>query len=135
LGSFAGVYEVLAAAVNYQLEETKAKLISFVFMPTHLHLVLLINGSMLADFMRDFKKYTSQKALKDYCQSNKIWQDRYDRQAIWSERVLRTKINYIHNNPVKAGIVLNPHDWYWSSAADYVERPNSPLEIWKEWYY
>jgi putative transposase len=133
-GNCSGVYEILATAVKYQLDETNAKLIAYIFMPTHLHLILLISGSKLAGFMRDFKKYTSQKTLSEYCPSKKAWQDRYDRQAVWSEHVLRTKINYIHYNPVMAGLVINSHDWYWSSAADYINRNTGPIIIWKEWY-
>jgi putative transposase len=135
LGSYAGVYEILATAVNYQIEENNAKLLAYVFMPTHLHMVLLLNGSLLAAFMRDFKKYTSQKALCEYCKSGKVWQYRYDRQAIWTERVLKTKIEYVHNNPIKAGLVLDAHAWYWSSASDYLGRINGPVAVWKEWYF
>jgi REP element-mobilizing transposase RayT len=133
LGNFAGVYEILATAVNFQLKETNSKLIAYVFMPSHIHLVLVIKGFLLADFMRDFKKYTSQKTLREYSISYKIWQDRYDRQVIWSEKILRAKIEYIHNNPVKAGLVEASHNWHWSSADDYIKRTNGPLEIWKEW--
>jgi len=134
LGNHAGVYEILATAVNFQIDEIDAKLIAYVFMPTHLHLLLAINGRKLSDFIRDFKKYTSQKALNKCCPSQKAWQQRYDRQAIWSENVLKTKIDYIHNNPLKAGLVARPEYWYWSSAADYLGRDKGPLAIWKEWY-
>ncbi len=85
--------------------------------------------------MRDLKKYTSQKALHEYSKSGKVWQERYDRQAIWTERVLRTKIEYVHNNPIKAGLASDAHAWYWSSASDYLGRINGPVEVWKEWYF
>ena len=133
LGCKPGVYEILATAVNYQLDETGAKLLAYVFMPTHLHLILLINGGLLSEFVRDFKKYTSQKALADFCASRRAWQSRYDRQALWSENVLLTKVEYIHNNPVKAGLVQESTAWYWSSAAAYAEKRNGPLAVWKEW--
>lgn len=134
-GNIKGVYEILATAIDYQLVENNGKLLAYVFMPTHLHLVLLLSGSLLADFMRDLKKYTSQKALHEYSKSGKVWQERYDRQAIWTERVLRTKIEYVHNNPIKAGLASDAHAWYWSSASDYLGRINGPVEVWKEWYF
>jgi REP element-mobilizing transposase RayT len=134
LGNYAGVYEILATAINFQIDEMGAKLIAYVLMPTHLHLLMAINGQKLSDFIRDFKKYTSQKALLEYCPSKKAWQYRYDRQAIWSGRALKTKIVYIHNNPLTAGLVSRPEDWFWSSAADYLGREKGPLAIWREWY-
>jgi REP element-mobilizing transposase RayT len=133
LGSKNGVYEVLTESLNYRLEKTDSRLIAYVFMPSHLHLVLIIKGRRLAGFMRDFKKYTAQKTLKEITNLKKIWQDRYDRQAIWSEKVLLTKIEYIHYNPVKSGLVETPEDWYYSSAPDYAGRENGPVKVWKEW--
>jgi putative transposase len=107
-GNIPGVYESLCRALNHQLRETKSRLIAYVFMPSHLHAILEINGKVLSDFMRDFKKYTSQKSLYDICGTKFIWQERYDRQIIITEKVLRTKISYIHYNPVKAGLVEQP---------------------------
>ncbi len=84
--------------------------------------------------MRDFKKYTAQKAIWEIARMKKVWQDRYDRQVIWSEKVLLTKIEYIHNNPVKSGLAEVPEAWYYSSAPDYAGRENGPVTIWKEWH-
>jgi putative transposase len=118
-GNISGVYEILCRACNHQLRETKSRMFSYVFMPSHLHAILEINGKVLSEFMRNFKKYTSQKALYDIWGTKQIWQQRYDRQVIISETALRTKINYIHFNSVKAGLVENPQYWKWSSAGDY----------------
>ncbi|CAL2087379.1 protein of unknown function [Tenacibaculum sp. 190524A02b] len=38
---------------------------------------------------------------------------------MWSTKVINEKINYIHNNPVKAGWVFKPEDYRYSSAIDY----------------
>ena len=131
-GNITGVYEALAEALNFRLEATKSKLIAYVFMPSHLHLILAINGKTLSAFMRDFKKYTAQKGLKDFCKAPKIWQDRYDRQVIVTQDVLATKMQYIHNNPVKAGLVDSPEKWPWSSAVDY-SGGKSPVSVWMDW--
>jgi REP element-mobilizing transposase RayT len=83
--------------------------------------------------MRDFKKYTAQKSIGETAGMKKIWEDKYDRQAIWSDKVLLTKINYVHYNPVKSGLVETPEAWYFSSAADYAGRENGPVKVCKEW--
>ena len=50
--------------------------------------------------------------------SGKIWQDEYWDRFIRDEKHFQDAINYIHNNPVKAGLVKNIEDWFWSSAAN-----------------
>jgi REP element-mobilizing transposase RayT len=100
-GNIPGIYEVLITALKFQIKETRAGLVAYVLMPTHIHLALFIEGNLLADFIRDFKKYTAQKSLFELCGEKKIWQNRYDRQIICSVELLIKKIEYIHYNPVK----------------------------------
>jgi hypothetical protein len=47
---------------------------------------------------------------------------------LWSEKVIKQKIDYIHNNPVETGFVTDPIDWKYSSARNYQED-NTILEI------
>jgi REP element-mobilizing transposase RayT len=100
-------------------------------------------GESLSDLMRDFKKFTSTKIrrqLQEEKQSDsleillrnaervgrkkrqvfKLWMDRFDDIVIHDDAMLVTKVEYIHNNPVKAGLVAAPEDWYYSSAGDYM---------------
>jgi hypothetical protein len=49
----------------------------------------------------------------------KIWQDGNDAKEIHSVDFLDEKMNYIHNNPVRAELVANPEDYLYSSARDY----------------
>lgn len=103
-------------------------------MPSHMHLLILINGQRLPDFMRDFKKFVAQQSMKNLgILDRPIWQEGYDRQVIYSEEAFRTKVEYIHNNPVKQGLVRQAHDWIWSSAAAYAGDLNGPLSVWKDW--
>ena len=128
-----GVYEELVRCLKVCIDKTNSKLIGYVFMPSHLHLLLAIDGEFLAGFMRDLKKYTAQKTLKHLQLDGKLWQERYDRVAITSVGVLRTKLNYIHYNPVKAGLVDKPENWYWSSAGQYLSNRISSIRVWTDW--
>jgi putative transposase len=56
-----------------------------------------------------------------------------DRVAIYSQRVLCEKLNYIHHNPVKRGLVRNAEDWRWSSARDYASDTEGVIPICKQW--
>ncbi|MDZ7798275.1 MAG: hypothetical protein U5L76_01505 [Patescibacteria group bacterium] len=48
---------------------------------------------------------------------------------IYSENKLEQKLNYIHNNPVKAKIVKKPEDYKWSSYRNYYLDDDSIIEI------
>ncbi len=133
LGEVQGVYEALAESINNRLKNIDSKLIGYVFMPSHIHMILLIDGLLLSAFMRDFKKFTAQKSLKHLREQNSLWQNRYDRVALINLKILLIKLNYIHDNPVRAGLVSKPEDWYWSSASDYFTENVGSLPVYKDW--
>lgn len=133
-GDRCGVYESLSNNLRFYVKKYHARLAGYVLMPTHLHLLIVIDGSRLSDFMRDFKKFISQRAFPALgIPERLIWEQRYDRQAINSERLFRTKLNYIHQNPVKAGLVAVEDDWPWSSAGAYLTGKESAVNVWQEW--
>lgn len=57
-----------------------------------------------------------------------LWQQNNQPIEVYSNWVLEQKVNYIHNNPVKAGFVTKPVDWKYSSAR-YYDGDQSVLEI------
>lgn len=54
-----------------------------------------------------------------------IWERNPLRVPIWSDKVLRQKLGYIHNNPVRAGLCKHPEDHKYSSASFYYRRDQS----------
>lgn len=133
-GSVPGVYEAQVENLRIYSERYSAKLAGFVFMPTHLHLLILIDGNRLSAFMRDYKKYIAQRAFPGLGIAEKqIWMPRFDRVAISSESVFRVKLDYIHNNPVKAGLALTAEEWRWSSAGLYTGKRQPSVPFWGDW--
>jgi REP element-mobilizing transposase RayT len=53
-----------------------------------------------------------------------FWQNGYFPIDLTSNYLIDQKINYIHENPVRAGFVSNPEDWRLSSAS-----PESPIKV------
>jgi hypothetical protein len=45
------------------------------------------------------------------------------------------KINYIHANPVKAGLVKTAKDYYWSGFGSFYEQGEAPLPVDKDWWW
>jgi putative transposase len=48
---------------------------------------------------------------------------------IWSEKKIHARLNYMHNNPVKRGLVAPPGDWPWSSWRYYYLDDSSVLAM------
>ncbi len=133
-GDTPGMYDKLVSSLRFCLSKYNASLFGFVLMPSHLHLVIGIQGERLGPFMRDFKKFIAQKAADELgIHTNRLWMPRYDRVVITSSEVLLTKLTYIHLNPVKAGLCADESDWKWSSVHAYSGRWESVLPVWTDW--
>jgi REP element-mobilizing transposase RayT len=139
--------ETAASAVCAQLNETSKQMdvaiIGYVVMPSHLHLVSgLKDVKRLSYFMKTFKSLSSRKLLglqlgnykNRFVRNGKyrFWMRRFDDLIIYSEKQLRTKLEYIHNNPVRAGLTDNALDWKYSSAADWLSGKKGLIDIVKD---
>ncbi|VEH20268.1 Uncharacterised protein [Chryseobacterium nakagawai] len=58
-----------------------------------------------------------------------FWQQHNKPIEIWSLKVFEQKLNYIHQNPVKSGFVIDPWEWKYSSARNYCDDYQEILEI------
>ena len=129
------MYEALMDCLLFYCKKYSAGLVGYVFRPTHIHLLLHIDGRLLSGFMRDFKKFISQKASRDLgINESIIWMPRYHRISIFSNDLLRIKLQYIHNNPVKSGLVESPEEWEYSSARDYSNNGTGFIPIMTDWF-
>ena len=63
----------------------------------------------------------------------KLWMDRFDCELIVTGKFLKQKINYIHNNPVKAGLVDEITKWPYSSARNYFLDNKTLIEVSTDW--
>ena len=120
---------------------------AYCLMSNHLHMIVNANEPyQLKDIIRDFKKFTAKKILveiKTGNESRKEWMlkyfrdeasksERYENYKFWqagnhaielyNEKFTWDKINYIHQNPVKAGLVRNAEDWIYSSISNYMDK-------------
>ncbi len=136
------------------IDRTRARLdyfvLCYVIMPEHVHLIILPKKAdyNIPWFLKRVKQSVSRKAKTWLRENNPQWCTKltisregkkkelrfwqagggYDRN-ITSKRTLLTMIQYIHNNPVRRGLVSLPTEWKWSSAAWYVGIRNGPLVI------
>jgi putative transposase len=137
-----------AEAVLAQLAETVSffghALAAYVVMPTHLHaLIGLANLQQLSRVMQSFKSLTARRLrpllrpeymeVFDRNGEFAFWKQRFDDLVIWSEKQFRIKIEYVHHNPVKAGLAERAIDYPYSSARDWLTGTEGLVPIDKKW--
>jgi REP element-mobilizing transposase RayT len=117
------------------------KINAFVIMPTHLHVIAFdaqADSERLIRTLADFRKYTGRQ-LSDHCiehgppcfletlrdratadRERRFWQPSRHSVGIQEEWLWRQKLEYLHDNPCRKGLVRSPDHWRYSSAAWYV---------------
>ena len=135
--------DILSNSFNFLSEKRGLRIHAYVFMPTHIHAIISSETDTIPNLMRDFKRFTShsiiekakelshknlsklfQKAGEFSGQNNgKVWQDEYHPKVISSGSMFEQKISYVHQNPVRKGLVYQDYDWVYSSAS-YYEKSN-----------
>jgi putative transposase len=84
-------------------------------MPNHVHVLFKVNITPMAEILESWKKYTAQKANRLLKRRGEFWQaDYWDTYVRDGGHELDAR-KYIEGNPTKAGLVLDPKAWPWSS--------------------
>jgi putative transposase len=97
-------------------------LFGYVIMPTHVHLLFSPQNQNLIQIMRDLKSKTGYAIAQRRNIPGPIWQERYFDTIVRQVRNFWQKLEYIHRNPVEAGLVSEPQEWHWSSYRQYVKK-------------
>ena len=106
-------------------------LMGYVLMPSHIHILIGCRhgGEQLSWFMKTFK-FLSARLIFPF--SGSIWMPRFDDLVINTEKQFLIKLNYIHENPVRSGLVQEAIEWRWSSARFWQSEENHSV-LKKEW--
>jgi len=114
--------------LNRYKEDTKIEIVGYCMMTNHAH--FLMYSPMISELSKVMQKTNTiyAKYYNDtYNRVGYVFRDRYLSEPIDSERYLVKCINYIHNNPVKAGIVANPAQYKYSSYNDFMTEKKIKL--------
>ena len=144
-------FQIITNSLNYCIENKGLAVIGYVIMLNHLHLITFnTEQTVLSDIMRDFKRFTSiqiagqlekdnkklllhifNKAVEGRAKSQqyKIWQDEFHPKAVYTPDFLTQKLEYIHNNPVRKGLVQEPEQWRYSSARTLFMNEQNDVNI------
>ena len=132
--------KIITDSLGHCIRNNRLLVGAYVIMPTHLHAVLAdhdTNYERLSETIDAFRKFTG-RALADYCdrsgppafklairdeatadRNRRVWQPSKHPEIVYSDHFLTTKVTYLHNNPVRAGLVESADHWRFSSAAHY----------------
>lgn len=128
--------QIITDSFQFLVSNQRVEIFSFVLMDNHFHLIWCIEDNLnRPDVQRDFLRFTSQQILKEMRNDRdpvleKILVNAKDRKyQVWERNSLSTpldtpflfdqKLEYIHDNPVKAGLSETPESYRWSSSAFY----------------
>jgi len=131
------------------LEETRQRysfvVVGYVVMPEHVHLLIgkpekgtpstvmqVLKQRFANSVLRARRRCSPSQALLWEPEAEHIWQPRFYDFNVWSQRKRVEKLRYMHENPVKRGLVLEPGEWAWSSFRDYAydEPGRAKLNQW-----
>jgi REP element-mobilizing transposase RayT len=135
--------DIVIDSLKYCQKEKGLEIFAWVIMSNHVHILAKSSQGDLSGTIRDFKKFTSKRFLEAIVSTNdsrKEWmirlflhaakrQNKQGEYQVWTHEnhavevygnsFIQTKVRYIHDNPVRAGVVRNPEDYKYSSAGAY----------------
>ncbi len=146
--------DLLVENIKYCQSNKGLELYAWVLMSNHIHMIIGSQSVELSNIIRDLKKYTSVKLLEaikeNTSESRKDWMitlfesagrsnsNNY-RHQFWiqnnhpielsTNEMMEQRLDYIHDNPVRAGIVLSPDEYLYSSAKNYYGKKDYLLEL------
>ncbi|MFT5298574.1 MAG: REP element-mobilizing transposase RayT [Flavobacteriales bacterium] len=142
---------LLDESLAYCIQNKGLKVHAYVYMTSHIHLIVTSDKDEIQDIVRDFKKHTSKKLIELIGESGesrkewmlnkfafeakrvnrasnyKVWKDGFHPVILDDNKKLMQRLNYIHYNPVDAGFVDHERDWLNSSYRGYEEGYNLKL--------
>ncbi|PCH69835.1 MAG: transposase [Bacteroidetes bacterium] len=132
--------------LNYCIQNKGLNIYCYCIMPSHVHMIASANIGTLGSILRDFKSFTAKKIIKmikesptesrkewllymfeyfgkrqKHNQKYQFWQQKNHPIDLVSNYFIDQKMDYIHNNPVKARMVNQPHHYVYSSANEFSE--------------
>jgi REP element-mobilizing transposase RayT len=136
--------DVVIECFDFCIQNKGMILYGYVIMSNHIHFIVQSKEGKLSDLIRDFKKFTAKSILEkiqtepesrrewmlerfklatESHSRNKnfqFWQYGNHPEEIYTNKFMWSKLDYIHLNPVRAGIVEKASHYIYSSASNYV---------------
>ena len=146
--------EIMVKSLQYCIESKGLNLHAWVIMTNHVHLIVSSTTNKIEHIVRDLKKYTSKQIIKaiqeNTTESRKdwmlnifsfvgqnnnnnkdfqFWKQDYHPIELNTNEKLKQRLDYLHENPVRSGLVWEPWHYKYSSAIDYYTTEHGLIKI------
>lgn len=138
-------FQVLVDSLNFCIENKGLQVHGYVIMPNHFHAVCSQLNGKLSEVIRDIKRHTASVILEKLREESritwlrafekagdstpKLWDESFHPMQVHTQQFFDQKLGYMHNNPLRAGFVINPEDWKYSSAAFCYKQEESLVPV------
>jgi len=112
--------------LNRIVEAASAHLIAYCLMGNHFHLAIKVGPVPLSSIMQRLLAPYAAHINERHGRTGHLFEERYRAKLCLDDKYLAGLIPYIHNNPVRAGLVASARDWAWSSIHQYPEETACP---------
>ncbi|MPW27344.1 hypothetical protein GC105_16385 [Alkalibaculum sp. M08DMB] len=116
--------DMILKIIKEKIQEEPFKVVAYCVMSNHLHIIIHTDKQSLIDVMKKINITYAMSYNRKERRVGALFQERYKSENITDEKYLVGAIRYVHNNPVKAGMVPRVQDYSWSSMAEYLEGNN-----------
>ncbi len=107
----------LVEAALLHFDGERYRLLAWCLMPNHVHVVVeMMDGQSLSGIVASWKSFTAHKANALLERKGRFWHADYFDRFMRNEEHLNQTVEYVEQNPVKAGLAARASDWAWSSA-------------------
>ncbi len=138
---------IVVESIDSARTEFHFRLLAYVIMPDHVHLVLQPQTtSKLGEIVASIKHSSALRVLsilrqqssplllkltvdRDRCPRNVLWQRRCFDYNCRNDAEVWEKVRYCHDNPVSRGYVSDSLKWIWSSQRWYAGNRDVPITI------
>ena len=115
-----GDFAVLAQAFSRARARHPLLLTAWVFLPDHWHAICAPRyPETISRVVKSVKQSSTMAINRRRAASGEVWQPRFFDRALRTVKEYNEKIEYLHLNPVRAGLVQRAQEWPWSSVREY----------------
>lgn len=145
--------EMFISTLDQVRQKYPYKLIGYVIMPDHVHAIINRSVDTISDWLRRVRGNSARQILgwlrderhllslkkleltipQKRHHTHAVWQKDPSVIDLWSPKFIRQKLNYLHLNPVRAGLCDHPAAWKWSSYRAYLRHQAGAVPIEVDW--
>jgi len=109
--------EAVLQAIEYERSAEHSFILAYAILPDHLHLLLVPREPQsVSTVMHNLKSFAAKAVNRALDRQGTVWQQSFYDRVIRSDSHLEATVEYIHRNPVEAGIAQCPEEFAWCSA-------------------